>query len=267
MPRARGQWIASLLFIPLVFLSAAPARAQWVTNGVVVCDSAGTQSGPTVVADGAGGTVVAWQDDRADTLIDVFVQRLSNSGAPMWQAGGVSLQANISGSYAFDPKSMINDGNGGFIIAWIDARAEPSSVIHVQRFTLDGHLDPQWPAGGLALVDSGYGAGSPSLVSDNAGGAIVVWEDARDTSTGIAEDIYAQRVSGNGVPQWRANGVPLCKRFGLQLAAQAASDGAGGAWATWDDDEQRIVVQHGGRIWADGGNGEGATFHVELPLA
>src|SRR4051794_15197505 len=30
---------------------------------------------------------------------------------------------------------------------------------------------------------------------------------------------------------------------------------------------ERIVLQHGGRIWADGQKGEGATFHVELPLA
>ncbi len=29
----------------------------------------------------------------------------------------------------------------------------------------------------------------------------------------------------------------------------------------------RIVAQHGGRIWAEGREGEGATFHVELPLA
>ncbi|HEV8479602.1 MAG TPA: FlgD immunoglobulin-like domain containing protein [Candidatus Eisenbacteria bacterium] len=244
MRRVRGQWIASLVSIPLLFMSPALAHAQWATDGTVVCDSAGTQSGPTVVADGTGGTIVAWQDDRSDTLIDIFVQRLSNAGARLWQAGGVSLRASVSGSYALSPKSMIADGNGGFIIAWIDARAEPSSVIHVQRITLAGQVDPQWPAGGVALVDSGYGAGAPSVVSDDAGGAIVVWEDARDTSTGIAEDIYAQRVNGSGVPQWRTNGVPLCKRYGLQLAAQAVSDGAGGAWATWDDDEQRIVVQH-----------------------
>src|SRR5262249_35778865 len=158
-----------------------------------------------VVADGTGGTVIAWQDGRVDTVTGVFVQRLSNAGAPMWKTGGVSLEASISGSYAFSPKSMINDGNGGFIIAWIDSRAEPSSAIHVQRFTMNGQIDPQWPAGGVALVDSGFGAGAPSVVTDGAGGAIVFWEDARDTSTGIAEDIYAQRVNANGVPQWRHN--------------------------------------------------------------
>ena len=30
---------------------------------------------------------------------------------------------------------------------------------------------------------------------------------------------------------------------------------------------ERIVAQHGGRIWAEGREGQGATFHVELPLA
>jgi hypothetical protein len=30
---------------------------------------------------------------------------------------------------------------------------------------------------------------------------------------------------------------------------------------------ERIVAQHGGRIWAEGQEGQGATFHVELPLS
>jgi hypothetical protein len=211
----------------------------------MVCDSAGAQSGPTVIPDGSGGTIVAWQDDRSDTLIDVFVQRLSNAGNPLWTAGGVSLGASVDGGYTFSTHSLISDGNNGFFIGWVDSRADPSSVVHLQRFTLNGQVDPQWPVGGVALADSGFGAGPPTLVSDGAGGVIVVWEDARDTSDSIAEDIYAQRVDGNGVKQWAPQGVVLCKRFGLQFSPQATTDGAGGVWATWDDqDGGRISVQH-----------------------
>jgi hypothetical protein len=242
MPRVRGQGIAALII--LLCASASPARAQWLPDGAVVCDSSGTQSGATVIADGNGGSIIAWQDSRSDS-IDVFVQRLTNSGSPMWKAGGVSLGANVAGGYTFSTHSMIADGNGGFIIGWVDSRALPSSVVHLQRFTLNGQVDPQWPQGGLALADSGYGVGAPSLVSDGAGGVIVVWDDARDTSDVVAEDIYAQRVNGNGVMQWNPKGVILCKRPGVQLMPQAATDGAGGAWATWeDDDKYRVCAQH-----------------------
>lgn len=244
MLRVRGQGIAALVLL-VSLACATSARAQWQPDGAVVCDSAGGQSGPTVIADGSGGSVIAWQDDRSDTLVDVFVQRLSNSGNPLWKAGGVSLGASVAGGYAFSPRSIINDGNGGFIIGWVDDRADPSTVVHLQRFTLSGQVDPLWPAGGVALADSGFGAGPPILVSDGSGGVIAVWEDARDTSDSIADDIYAQRLDGSGVKQWDPQGVVLCKRFGLQFSPEATTDGAGGVWATWDDqDGHRVCVQH-----------------------
>ena len=172
------------------------------------------------------------------------MQRLNNAGIPQWMEGGVRSARAWTAAYVLDAP-LIADGNDGFLIAWVDSRAEPGSVIHVQRFTMGGQVDPQWPAGGVALADSGYGVGPPSLVSDGAGGAIVVWEDARDTSDSIAEDIYAQRLDGNGVKQWDPKGVVLCKRFGLQFSPQATTDGAGGVWATWDDqDGARVSVQH-----------------------
>src|SRR5215470_4948993 len=137
MQRVRGQRIASLVLL-LFFSTVSGASAQWLPDGAVVCDSAGTQSGPTVIADGSGGTIIAWQDDRADTLIDVFVQRLNNTGAPLWKAGGVSLGASVAAGYTFTTHSLIADGSGGFLIGWSDSRAIPGSVIHVQRFTLNG---------------------------------------------------------------------------------------------------------------------------------
>jgi len=245
MLRVRERQIALLVLFLAFFLAAAPARAQWLVDGAVVCDSAGTQSGATVIPDGAGGTIIAWQDDRYDTLTEVFAQRFNNAGVAQWKAGGVPLGARVASGFPFTASSLISDGNNGFIIGWSDSRANPGSVVHLQRFTMNGQVDPQWPVGGVALADSGYGVGPPSLVADGSGGAIAVWEDARDTSDSIAEDIYAQRVNGNGVPQWHSGGVPLCKRPGLQYLPEATSDGAGGAWATWNDDTgDRICAQH-----------------------
>src|SRR2546423_1142934 len=46
----------------------------------------------------------------------------------------------------------------------------------------------------------------PAIVSDGFGGVIIAWHDGR----GSNYDIYGQRVNAAGVPQWVANGVPLC---------------------------------------------------------
>jgi hypothetical protein len=44
------------------------------------------------------------------------------------------------------------------------------------------------------------------MVSDGSGGAIIVWNDLRNSTS----DIYAQRINANGVVQWTINGVAIC---------------------------------------------------------
>ena len=70
---------------------------------------------------------------------------------------------------------------------------------------------------------------SPALVSLGTGGAVVVWADARSGEY----DIYAQRISAAGQPQWTANGAALSVSAGDQLAITMVSDAAGGAIVAW----------------------------------
>src|SRR5262245_55426477 len=107
MTRQSGFRVALLLLTLLGLVAGRPAFAQWLPDGAVVCDSLGSQSGPCILPDGSNGVVIAWQDSRADTVIDVYAQRLNASGAPQWKDGGVRLGASIPGGYAFSPRSMI----------------------------------------------------------------------------------------------------------------------------------------------------------------
>jgi len=61
-----------------------------------------------------------------------------------------------------------------------------------------------------------------------------VWQDFR-TYDATHDDIYAQRVDAAGAPQWSAGGVALCTAADNQYYPTIASDGAGGAIATWWD--------------------------------
>jgi hypothetical protein len=60
---------------------------------------------------------------------------------------------------------------------------------------------------------------------------IVTWQDHRSGNF----DIYAQRVSAAGVPQWTADGLKLCAAAGEQDHPMIAADGVGGAVVTWYD--------------------------------
>src|SRR5262249_34089539 len=78
------------------------------------------------------------------------------------------------------------------------------------------HALAAWPHdpnnGNVGLCTAANDQLYPTIVSDGAGGAIVTWYDNRNG----ASDIYAQRVSAAGAPQWTANGVALCTAANIQ---------------------------------------------------
>ena len=207
---------------------APPAQASWPhdpnSSNVPICTAANTQTGPTIVSDGAGGSIITWFDLRSGNF-DIYAQRLSPTGVPLWAGNGVAIctAAGFQGS-----PTLVSDGVGGAIIAWHDQRSG-NYDIYAQRVNAAGVT--QWAANGVALCTATGDQQSPVVVPDGAGGAIVTWADARSGSN----DIYAQRVSAAGVPQWVANGVAVCAAAGDQLAPTVATDGAGGVIATWWD--------------------------------
>lgn len=62
------------------------------------------------------------------------------------------------------------------------------------------------------------------IVSDQSGGAIIVWEDFRN---GNNYDIYAQRISSTGVVLWSLDGVRIAGAANDQTMPAIISDGIG----------------------------------------
>ena len=52
---------------------------QWATNGVTVCTASGDQNFTGLVADGNGGAVLCWDDQRSIDW-NVYVQKINSSG-------------------------------------------------------------------------------------------------------------------------------------------------------------------------------------------
>jgi hypothetical protein len=215
----------------------AAGTVQWTANGVVICNATGTQHVPQIVSDGAGGAIVVWQDGRSGGTYDVYAQRVNNLGAVQWTANGVVI---CNATNLQERPGIVADGAGGAIITWQDVRSGATYDIYAQRVNAAGTV--QWTANGVAICTAAGNQEPPAIVSDDAGGAIMVWQDGRATW-----DIYAQRVNDLGAVQWTANGVALSTATGEQASPSVIADGSGGAIASWDDTRSGgydIYAQH-----------------------
>jgi hypothetical protein len=110
---------------------------------------------------------------------------------------------------------------------------------------------PSDPAVNVPLCTAAADQDFPRIVADGAGGAIAVWSDHRDTLVSRT-DVFAQRVSAGGVPQWTANGVAICTEAHEQFNANLVPDGAGGAIIAWLDGRAGNYQVYAQRVNAGG---------------
>lgn len=212
-----------------------------LTDAPALADADGGQNGIVIVEDGAGGAIVAWQDNRSRVSeTDIYAQHVLASGVVdrAWPANGAALCA-VTGVQ--NSLVIASDGAGGAIAAWVDSRAG-SFVLHIfaQHILNNGVVDPAWPVNGLAVCDAPGTRGAPAIASDGAGGVIISWQDSRPGSAGF--DIFALRVTNTGVraPGWPLNGRALCAASGDQGAPTITTDLAHGAVVAWSD--SRVVA-------------------------
>ena len=208
--------------------SSAGGLVQWTANGVALCTATGSQFSPTLVSDGAGGAIVTWFDERSGGYPndDIYAQAISSAGTVKWVANGVAL---CTAANEQTTPTIVSDGAGGAIVAWVDYRSTINYDIYAQRISAAGAA--QWTANGVALCTATGSQGPSKIVSDGAGGAVVAWQDPR---SGV-NDIYAQRISAAGGVQWAANGTAICTAVSNQYDPAIVSDPAGGAIVTWYD--------------------------------
>ena len=207
----------------------ANGTVLWTANGVPISTGPGAQATPTIVADGAGGAIITWADDRTCCFnFDIYAQRIDASGAVLWTTNGVALCTVAKDQIG---PQLVADGTGGAIVVWEDGRVSGLNTgIFAQRMSAAGV--PQWTANGVALCTAPNNQYLPKVVADGAGGAVVTWTDFR---IGGVSDIFVQRVNASGAALWTANGVDLSGPASSEYSPSIAADGAGGAIVTWQD--------------------------------
>jgi hypothetical protein len=214
---------------------------RWPENGVRLQPPIlAVKSGPLMVADGAGGAFVAWNDySTRPTGGDIFAQHLRADGTtdPAWPDSGMVICRAPGNQMA---RVAIPDGSGGFFVVWEDLR-QPAMFrgIYAQQVLPSGVHADGWPENGLGVSTGEALRDHPAAVSDGAGGLIVAWRDYRDYLSG---DIYALRINGeDGVADgWHPNGTLVAGGPEAQWDPSLAADGDGGViiayWAFSESD-------------------------------
>lgn len=203
----------------------AAGAVQWTADGVAISAASGTQSVPNIVADGAGGAIIAWQDYRNGNVSDIYAQRINSGGSVQWAADGIVVSSE-TGEQQFP--SIVSDNNNGAIITWQDFR---SGIADIYAQRLDGLGTVQWPPSGVSICTATSYQYNPVIASDGANGAIITWYDVRNGN----QDIFAQRINAAGSIQWPVNGVAVSTTPETQTVPAIISDGSGGAIITWQD--------------------------------
>ena len=197
----------------------------WSYLGVGICVEAnGAQYNSKIVADGAGGAIICWQDKRTSSSDDIYAQKINTNGVVQWTNNGV-LICNASGLQINE--QMLSDGAGGAIICWEDRRA--GQDIYAQRINTSGAV--QWAANGVAVCSDGSNQNEAQIITTSSGAAIVCWTDYRNAPG----DIYAQKLNSSGAAQWAVNGVPVSNATNDQAAAAIINDGNDNAIIAWRD--------------------------------
>jgi hypothetical protein len=192
----------------------------WSQDGIPVCVAPGDQVGLDVAADGEGGVLIVWIDNRSSgSSADIYAQRLNAAGEVLWDSNGVAVCTATNSQGA---PQIIAQGDGGAIIVWQDPR-DGGTNLYVQRIAADG--TPMWIEDGEVICYASGPQWDPKLVSDHTGGAVITWEDQRN----IKGEVYAQRVDSTGAVAWTSNGVLVMDYPESQYRPQIASDGASGA--------------------------------------
>jgi hypothetical protein len=178
--------------------------AAWETNGNAITTLSNNQLGQQMCSDGAGGAIIVWQDYRTGSYSDIYAQKINATGHVQWATNGVALCTATLSQY--EPQ-ICTDGAGGAIVTWSDERNGASNDdIYAIRINSAGVV--QWAANGIAICTVPvYEQFHPQICSDDAGGAIITWEDRRG---GIGMDIYAQKINNDGSIAWQSNGIPVC---------------------------------------------------------
>jgi hypothetical protein len=221
-------------------------------GGIKINASNGHSYSEGHLAADAGGVIIAWTDqliipgNPIPGYAQVFAQRFNTAGVAQWAPAGVQV-STVAGLRALP--EIIPDGSNGAFIAFADSRnsgigadGEFDNIdLYAQHLSSTG--SQLWGATDAMVSNADSNqfiySGSRqtgSMIADNSGGMIIVFEDYQANNNDNNANLFAQRLNSSGARLWPGTAVPLANPTTFfKDFLHLANDGADGVVATWDE--------------------------------
>lgn len=176
-------------------LESGLADPRWPEHGAAITVTPTGQRYPSLLADGASGVFVTWQDSRLDGNESIYLQHLSEAGtiAAGWPEQGLRVSAERGQRVSAQAVGLGQD----LLVAWLDRSVPGVARPEVQHVLQSGRLDSSWPEEGVALSSSA--AGDIALAQAKDGGGFCLWRDLGSSGLGmvsLSSDALALKEAG-----------------------------------------------------------------------
>ncbi|HIL70884.1 MAG TPA: hypothetical protein EYG38_13675 [Verrucomicrobia bacterium] len=169
-------------------VSASRGGVGQANTAIPVSTAANRQRDPVVAGNGILNLVV-WQDNRIQSLEDIYGVRVDASGMILDTEGlPISIATNSQS------KPAVASNGTDFLVVWQDTRISFSNLeIYAARVQSDGNLpDPD----GIRVTDSSFSQRNPTVAGLDTT-YMVAWEDLTNGSSN--SDILGTRISVQGI--------------------------------------------------------------------
>lgn len=158
----------------------------WTSTGLPISVIVGNENDLTLQKDRVNGIFFSWTDKRLSGNDNIYAQYVNAAGNIQWTTNGIAVASSSSNEYR--PK-MITDTLNNVIITWYGDNFD----LYASKLNNSGvSIWMNVPTVYTSAVDMQV---NPSITSDGKNGAIIVWEDYRNTTTA---QVYLQQICQAG---------------------------------------------------------------------
>lgn len=190
---------------PDIYMNRLTATGAAWGAGRSIISLGNQQRQPRLVEDGQGGCLLTYQTSLGIPLA-LYATRVNANGSVLWGSYGALLFRGASQEMVARNASLTRDGNE-FLATWeVTSSGSSGQDIYAQRLALDSTR--KW-FGAAEVTGEWFGdQTNPRIITDDSGGAIVVFEDLTSDAAPnyYNKDVSAVRLLDNGVDKIPATG-------------------------------------------------------------